>query len=75
MVVKMGDVSQVFGICFWCLSYILNSSLTYSDNPSVCILFVFTSKVEGKEKISTMTGQFELVARLRVVLRGGYLAN
>lgn len=59
----------------FCASHILNSSLICADNPSVCIIFVFTAKVEGREKISTMTGQFELVVRLRVVVRGAYLAN
>lgn len=63
----MGDVSQGFGICFGA-SLILNSSLIYSDNSSVCIIFVFIAKAEGKEKISTVTGQFELVIRLRVLL-------
>lgn len=74
MVVKMGDVSQGLGICFGA-SRILNSSLIYSDISSLCMIFVFTAKAEGKDKISTVTGQFELVIRLRVALGGAYLAN
>lgn len=54
-------------------SYILNPSSIYSDNLPLCVVFVFTSKIEGKGEISSIAGQLELVIRLKMVLRGACL--
>ena len=54
-------------------SYVLNPSSIYSDNLSPCVVFVFTYKIEGKGEISSITGQLELVIRLKMVLSGACL--
>lgn len=72
MVVKMGNMSQDFDI-FLYASHVLNPFSIYSDNPSLCVVFACTSKIEGIGKISSMTGELELVIRLRMALRGSNL--
>lgn len=72
MAVKMGNMSQDFDI-FLYASHALNPFSIHSDNPSLCVVFACTSKIEGKGEISSMTGELELVIRLRMALRGSYL--
>lgn len=72
MAVKMGNMSQDFDV-FLCAAHARNPFSIHSDDPSLCVVFACTSKIEGKGEISSMTGELESVIRLRTALRGSCL--